>query len=194
MRPVFIIAGGPSVELSGIRLIARHRSGGHCRVIAVNDAVYPCWFADHLHASDCRWWIENGGVKRYPGRKTSVEITPFSDVEHFEKTGDRGFDPTEGKIRTGQNSAFQAVHIAAAEGETRIVLYGVDFTDDGARAHWFGHHKPGMDKRSDVKLWREMLRELTEELRTRGVVVMNASPESTITWLPRFDLGSLDPN
>ncbi|WPE19947.1 hypothetical protein [Shinella zoogloeoides] len=185
---VVIIAGGPSVTVNDVRTIGLARAAERCSVIAVNDAVYPCWFADHLHACDARWWIEHFGVPGFAGAKTSLEAVPFDDVITLTNTGIEGFDPNPGAIRSGSNSGYQAVHIAAKAGARRIVLIGLDYTDDGARMHWFGTHKPGFDKHSDVVGWRRHLMKLTDELGTFGVTVVNAGYRSTLSWLPRVDL------
>jgi hypothetical protein len=189
-RIVFIVAGGPSVTVSGIRSVALARAKGAASVIAVNDAVYPCWFADHLHSCDRRWWIEHDGVPGFPRAKSSIEETPFPDVWTLRNTGKTGFDPEPGNLRTGSNSGYQACHLAASFGAAEIVLFGLDFTDGGARDHWFGRHRPPFDKNSDVVAWRRMLRDLTEELGRRGISVFRAGSHSTLTWLPQFDLST----
>lgn len=187
-----IVAGGPSVSLPGIREIGISRSRSKCNVIAVNDAIYPCWFADRLHACDSRWWIENNGVSGFDGVKTSLEPVPFADVITLKNTGIEGFDPEPGCLKSGSNSGYQAVHLAAKIGAKKIILYGLDFTDDGAREHWFGKHKSGMDKHSNVPEWRRLFRGLTEHLSSMGIEVLNAGEKSTLTWLPRIRLSDFN--
>ena len=185
---IFVVAGGPSVSLCSIRQLGILHSRGTCRIIAVNDAVYPCWFADCLHASDKRWWVAHDGVPGFRGRKTSMEHTPFEDVETMLNTGVAGFDPEPRSLRTGHNSGYQATHLAAHMGAKRIILLGVDFTDDGAREHWFGKHPLGMDFHSDIQVWRDLFCGLVEELASRNIEVVNAGEKSTLK-LKRFDLG-----
>jgi hypothetical protein len=189
-RVTYVVAGGPSVQLPHIRTIGMARARDECRIIAVNDAAYPCWFADHLHACDRRWWVEHNGVPGFAGVKTALEATPFQDVLTFVNSGEEGFDSSPGHLRTGSNSGYQAVHLAASLGASTIILLGVDYSDNGAREHWFGLHQPGMDKHSDVDQWRRRLRLLTDELSLRGITVMNAGRHSTLSWLPQVDLGS----
>lgn len=188
MRDIFVVAGGPSVTLSAVRAIGLRKALGLCRVIAVSDAVYPCWFADHLHSADRRWWIAHGGVPSFSGSKSSIEETPFSDVAQYRNAGISGFCEDPNALMTGNNSGYQATHLAAHFGALRIILLGLDFTDDGARSHWFGLHRPGMDFHSDTRDWRELFRGLVDELATRGIEVLNAGNRSTLTWLKRFDL------
>ncbi|NEI70970.1 hypothetical protein GR212_15405 [Rhizobium lusitanum] len=188
-HPAVVVAGGPSVTVNEIRTIGIARAADRCRVIAVNDAIYPCWFADWLHAADRRWWLEHAGVPAFTGCKTSLEPVSYSDVKMLRVTGVEGFDPRPCCIRSGGNSGYQAVHLAAQLGARKIIILGLDYTDDGARSHWFGHHRPGMDKQSDVRQWRIRLRELTHLLNGMGVEILNAGMKSTLTWLPRVDLG-----
>ncbi len=117
-----------------------------------------------------------------------MESTPFHDVIKMRNTGISGFDPDPCSIRTGNNSGYQATHLAAHLGAKRIILLGVDFTDDGAREHWFGNHPLGMDFHSDTKEWRDLFYGLVNELSARGISVMNAGEKSTLN-LERFDLG-----
>lgn len=187
-RPVAIIGGGPSLTLGQVRQIGLARAQDKIRVIAINDAIYPCWFADQNHGSDKRWWDKNRGVPAYRGIKTSLEITGYHDVRTLKNTGLEGFDDTPGCIRGGCNSGYQAVHLAAQLGAHRIIIVGFDFSDDGAKSHWFGPHGPGMDLHSNTENWRRNFSGLTDELARRKIAVVNATIKSTITWLPKVNL------
>ncbi|BCH33147.1 hypothetical protein MesoLjLc_50770 [Mesorhizobium sp. L-8-10] len=183
-----IVAGGPSLTLSQVRQIGIARARDKIRVIAINDAIYPCWFADLLHACDRKWHDLHGGVPAFKGVKTSLEITGYHDVRTLKNTGVGGFDDAPGCIRSGGNGGYQAVHLAAKLGARTIILVGYDYSDDGARLHWFGPHKGEMDKHSNVQNWRKHMRELTDELAGRGIRCVNATIRSTIDWLPRVSL------
>lgn len=192
-RDVVIIAGGPSLTLAQVRAVGIARSQDKCRVIAVNDAVYPCWFADVLHAGDERWWRRNGQLKRYPGLKMAIQPTEYSDVRVMQNAGPDYIGDEGLKIGNWKNSGAQAVHLAARLYARRILLLGFDFSGDktkgdGTRDHWFGRHKdtPGcrMDINSDVSEIRRLFRILTDHLHSRGVEIVNCSPGSTIDWLP----------
>ena len=190
-RSIVVVAGGPSVNLAAVRQIGMARALDRCKVIAVSDAVYPCWFADHLHSCDARWWNRHRGAPGFKGTKSALEPVLFEDVEVLKNTGVEGFDPAPGCIRSGSNSGYQAVHIAAKLGAKRIVVLGVDFTNDGARTHWFGRHDASMDRHSNVEQWRRLFRGLTDILQARGVEILNAGDNSTLQWLPRIDLDRL---
>lgn len=182
-----IIGGGPSLSLAQIRTIAQARTTQKCRVIAVNDAVYPAWWADWLHASDTKWWHWNiQSVQHFRGIKTTVcDDCPDRWVDGYLRyTGREGFDPDPSCIRTGGNSVYQAMHIAIHAGVKRIVLVGVDMKRgaDG-ESHWFGEHHDRI-----VPDYAETLipafATLVPEIEARGVRVTNASPGSALLTFP----------
>lgn len=181
---VVVVAGGPSVSLRQVRTIGMARANDRCRVIAVSDAAFPCWFADLCFSSDAKWWDHHRGLPAFPGAKVSRNALGRYDVQHLRETGAEGYDPEPGAIRHGSNSGHQAVHLAAQLGAREIVIVGFDFSDDGAREHWFGKHPGRMDMHSNTSEWRRKFRILTDELNRLGVVVVNASLASTIKWLP----------
>lgn len=186
---VVVVAGGPSVSLAQVRMIGMARDKDRCRVIAVNDAVFPCWFADLAYAADAKWWDFHDGVRSFLKPKVSFNRLGRYDVQHMRDTGPEGYDPEPGHMRHGSNSGYQAVHLAAQLGAREIVIVGMDFTDkDFARDHWFGRHEGRMDMVSDTADWRRKFRGLTDALDSLGVSVLNASPASTITWLPMTSL------
>lgn len=187
-RPVVIIAGGPSVTLRDIHLIARKRLdlGSKWRVIAVNDAVYPAWWADWLHACDANWWhwhIQR--VAHFAGIKTTLDPSvPREWAWLLDNTGNEGFDPSPRNCRTGGNSAYQAMHCAIHAGASKIVLVGVDM-DKGS--HWFGEHP----KEANVDRATAMLPAfptLVPTLKARGIEVLNASLRSRLEIFPKVEL------
>lgn len=189
-----IVAGGPSLTLAQVRIVGMARSQDKCRVVAVNDAVYPCWFADIHYAGDRRWWDRHGHLSRYPGLKLAIQPTSYSDVRVMENAGPEYVGDEGLRIGHWKNSGAQAVHMAARLFAQRILLLGFDFsgskaTGDGTRDHWFGRHqdRPGcrMDINSDVAEIKRLFRILTNHLHSRGVEIVNCSPESTIDWLPK---------
>jgi hypothetical protein len=71
------------------------------------------------------------------------------------------------------------------------VLVGFDFSEKGARDHFFGLHEGSMDRHSNVQEWRNCFRETCKELGRRGIAVMNASGETTIDFVHRTDLSRI---
>lgn len=195
---VVCCASGPSLSLSQVRQIGMAHSLGLVRVIAINDAIWPCFYADVLYAADNKWWDKHSGVPGFARPKVKIdEVDKFDRVvpaNHpgivsLKNTGITGFDETPGAVRSGGNSGHQALHLAAKIFQPRAVtLVAYDYTDDGARSHYFGKHEGWMDKSSNTQNWRSCLKILTEELQRRGIKIFNASPQSTINWLPPISL------
>lgn len=187
-KPVVIVAGGPSLTLAQTRIVGMARAQDQCRVIAVNDAIYPCWFADIAYAGDERWWRKHKGVPRCPSMKLAIQNTQFKDVRTL-RDGGRVHLENDDAIGNWRNSGAQAVQLAAKLLARRIILLGFDYSGSkeegtGTRDHWFGRHERGMDINSDVEEIKRLFRVLTEHLAKRQVAVVNCSPGSAIDWLP----------
>jgi hypothetical protein len=195
-RTVIIVAGGPSLSLEQTRLIARarHTPESRFRVIAINDAIYPCFWADWLHACDLGWWTSHiQHVHMFPGIKTTLgDDVPAPWVTGYLKdTGPQGFDPDPTTCRTGGNSAYQAMHIAIHTGADRIILAGVDMQNgSGNKRHWFGDHEGEMG-RHDVNFRQTMIPHfdtLKPALEGRHIDVINANPGSALHAFRIMDL------
>lgn len=187
-KSVVIVGGGESVTAAQCRLIAMARARNMVRVIALNDAVYPCWFADVAYACDRRWWEHHGSLPKFQGIKLGLEPTPFHDVHHMCNTGTSGFDPDPQALRSGGNSGYQALHLSAHLGAKRVILVGYDMKG----RHWFGDHPPGVARAVSPNMGMR-LREfsgLAPELAKRDITVVNATPGSALchTVFPHVDL------
>jgi glycosyltransferase involved in cell wall biosynthesis/spore maturation protein CgeB len=84
-----------------------------------------------------------------------------------------------------RNSPYVASCLAAHMGAARIGLIGVDFTDD----HFFARTGAHALARRVPQIDREYAR-LADALRARGTEIVNLSPTSRLTALPRADLAS----
>lgn len=187
-----VVCSGPSLSTGQVRAIAKARNApdSSFRVIAVNDAVYPCWFADHLHSCDARWWRNNVlTLGRFAGVRTSVESDipwPWTDGFLLD-TGQTGYDPDPSNIRTGRNSGYQAIHIAMHYGAARIVLVGMDMKAAAGGAHFFGNHA-GVQVPQYAKTMVPLFESLRPALADRGIDVVNATPGSALEAFPAIDL------
>lgn len=194
-----IIGGGPSLSLKQIRAIAiaKHRPASPFRVIAVNDAIFPAWYADWLHACDTTWWFQHiQSVHTFPGiRTTLAEDVPEPWVTgYLENSGENGFDPDPSCCRTGANSVYQAMCIAIHTGAKKIVLVGVDMKNSATGdQHWFGDHpmKFGNVKADYAATMIPHFKTILPALEARGVEVVNASPGSALTLFPTVDLDTV---
>jgi hypothetical protein len=188
-----ILAGGPSLDLAQVRRVAMARLEGRCRVVAVNDAVYPCWFADWLHGCDYKWWNWHRlTATKFPGvRTTCTETVPEAWAHYIKvlppdpKTGRRGgFADEPDSVAGGGNGGYQAIQVAVKAGAKRLILLGFDMKAgaDG-KTHFFGDHQDRI--RSDYA--RTMLPNfptLIEPLKARGVTVLNCTPDSALRCFP----------
>lgn len=192
---VAIVGGGPSLSLKQVRLIAKAKMcpNSNVRVMAVNDAIYPCWFADWHHACDWSWWVEHiQNVHTFPGIKTTLaEDVPEPWVTgYLHNTGSDGFDPDPTCCRTGANSVYQGMHIALHAGVKKIVLVGVDMKNSAdGEAHWFGDHRDGRRANFAGEIIPKFAG-LLPAIKERGVEVINASPGSALEIFPHMDLAA----
>lgn len=152
------------------------------RVIAINDAIYPCWFADIGYACDKKWWEHHNGIPGFRGIRTSCDDSGFPDIRFLHNTGRDGFDPVPGNLRTGGNSGYQAMHLAMQLGVTKIILVGFDMRGK-PQHHWFGEHPKqveclALNHDSRIRYFTTLL----PALRELGVDVLNASPGSALTF------------
>lgn len=201
MKTFVIAATGPSFSLRQARSIGiakvRHPA---LQVMTVNDAVYPCWFADIAYACDAAWWREHRGLAGFGGWKVRLFLpglkgqdtnaTPeYPDIDTFYNSGVEGFDEDPSRIRNGGNSGYQATHIAAHLGAQKIILVGFDMRNEGTLSHFFGEHPATIRKRPiGMRIWVERFHRLHAELAKRKIVVLNASPGSALTDIRRVEL------
>ena len=191
-----VIAGGPSVTLEQIRRIGIARLEGRCRVLAVNDAVFPAWWADWLHGCDPMWWNWHRlSVTKFTGIKTTmVEGLPegwnvkLLRNECGEGGQLGGFAAAPDALAPGGNGGYQAIQCLAKAGCTRILGIGFDMKvgDDG-RGHWFGEH-PGAYRSDYAGTMLPWFETLIDPLKARGIEFVNCTPGSALTCFPTGDL------
>lgn len=200
---VIIVAGGPSLSLRQIHHLAQARLAGKCKVIAVNDAIYPCWWADWHHFCDEKWPRWHVHALKAPAIKTSLahELPSGWNVHRLFDADDRGAGPGgKGKrdrggffpkpygVRTGGNGAYQAIGIAIHAGAKRILLLGVDMKrGEKDEAHWFGEHPDKVVTNYGVAM-APWFPSLVEPLAEMGIEVINCSLESALTCFPKARL------
>ena len=126
--PSVLLGGGASLTPAQVELCR-----GRARVVAINHAWRLAPWADALHACDPAWWLANPAAQDFAGRKTVVRPQESSQaidqalatlagrgIEVLQETGVGGYDPTPGCVRTGRNGGYQALHMEAQRGATRV--------------------------------------------------------------------------
>jgi len=183
-RTVAVLASGPSMSAAVADAV---RAAG-AAAVAVNSTFRLAPWAWALYAADEEWWHHpaNGDAKRFAGHKISV--SRVHGVHGLANTGPLGFDPDPRCIRTGGNSGYQAVHVAAHAGAGRILLCGFDMHGPGE--HWHGAHPAGLRETTvcTFSSWVERFASIAEPLRARGIEVLNCTPGSSLTCFPTADL------
>lgn len=187
---VVIVSGGPSLDLAQVHRVFIAHAEKRCRVIAVNDAVFPCWWADWLHAADAKWWHghKDHGLANWLGIKTTGTPDAMTNrwgVRWFTNTGKEGFDPDPSCYRTGGNGTYAAMHFAGHAGAGKVVLLGADMKGG---THWFGDHPRGIRGTPDFPNWIRRFATLVEPFREMGIEVVNCSPGSALECFPKARL------
>lgn len=191
---VVIVAGGPSLTLRHVHRLALAHGERRIKAIAINDAVFPCWWADWLHACDPKWWGWHAqhGLDKWPGiRTTNVQnaLCVKWGVHLVKCEGQSGFSEDPGIVRSGKNGAYIAVQMAVHAGAKRILLVAVDMKPGKpGEMHWFGLHPDGDRHMPDFSGMRETWKTLVGPLRDRGVEVFNCSPDSALDCFPKANM------
>jgi hypothetical protein len=191
-RAVACVAGGPSLSLAQVRAIGIARARDDIRVVAVNDAVYPCFFADLLYACDREWLEAHDGVPGFDGRRVTLSHgreEPYPDADWLNATGPEGFEPDPSGLRTAGMSGYQALNLCAHLGAGKVLLVGYD-CKGGTADHWFGKH-PDECRREIMRPFEKRAHHfdgIAGPLRERGIDVVNCSPGSAITAFRTGDL------
>lgn len=191
-RTVAILASGPSMSQA---------TADACRLvptIAINDTLLLAPWAAMVYAADSEWWTHHprpevrAAIAGFEGLKVGATMDDVRGVLRlkisYAPRGDShaGFDGDPGCIRTGGNSGYQAVHIAAHAGAARILLCGFDM----GGLHWHAEHEPPLRTTipETYPRWVARFGTLAAALAARKVAVINCTPGSALACFPFMDL------
>lgn len=200
-KTVVCIASGPSTTAQQIELVHGARTRDAVRAIVVNDMYLVAPWADVLYFADEKWWRWHtaGLAKSWPWAKFSPEqvrgafagfagqkvtikhATMASDPKIFVLLNDGadGLSARQEAIRTGSNSGFQAMNIAALAGAKRILMLGYDMRFIGGRSHSHNGHSVKMNEAAYAG-YAAKFSTLERPLERLGVEVLNCTPGSAI--------------
>lgn len=181
-------------------MIGRARAAGRVRVIAVNDAVYPLWFADMVYAADASWWNEHAGLPGFRGERWSSH----GNAQHNDKrqsaerfglylikgVDGEGFSLDPSLIHYGENSGLQAMNIAGhAIGWCGLIIgIGFDMRMVNGRRHFFGEHPQGLRAtQQGYGRWPAFFAKAAEGL-PKDTRIVNCTPGSSLTCFETMDL------
>jgi hypothetical protein len=186
-QTVACIASGPSLTREDCDSLRAAR----LPAIAVNNAGLPpmAHWADVHYAADGRWWEAHSDALDYDRLKLAAN-GDVHGVQLVHYTGKSGFEDRPDAIRTGRNSGYQALHLAAHFGARRIILLGYDMQATGGETHFHGYHARPMNNPGpgNFARWREHFAELAPELEKRGMEVINCTRETALTCFRRMSL------
>jgi len=189
-----ILAGGPSLPTD----IAT-RLSPKLRIITINDSWQLAPFADVLYFGDASWWHmqQDRNTRSIDGRFSFhdmiykgfwVTIANFAEhpqVKCLWSTGQAGLETNPVALRTGSNSGYAAINLAYLYGAKKIVLLGYDMKCQGEKTHWHNgpRERAGMFSVA-LNTFLPHFDALVEPLKTAGVEVVNATPDSALTCWP----------
>lgn len=183
-----VLATGESLTPDVVAAVSVAHARGGCVAIAVNDAYRVAPWANMLYAADGLWWDVHWpkGAGDFAGFKVTAQPQVRFPVMVVESSGHRGYDERPGFIRTGNNSGYQAIHVAAQMGARKIVVCGIDMQG----AHFFGLHSRPLRNTGNFTSYIERFRDLAPPLAARGIDVVNVSPRSALDAFRRGDLAT----
>lgn len=181
-----IVASGPSTKREEVEKLK-----GRLRVIAIKKNVEIAPFADAVYGCDEPWWRSVRGLPDYHGLK--VAYGPRAAAAYgltkvdIEVKADRLLWDEVGLVGSGGNSGFHVLNLAAQWGVTRFLLIGFD-CQSRSGVHWYGRnswHAANNPHEHNFRRWREAFGNAADDLKERGVEVVNASPLSDLKCFPK---------
>lgn len=197
-KTIVCVASGPSLTQADVNYCA-----GKAPVVAINDAIRLCPWADVFYSGAREWWTPESVAMRdrlgFAGLSIRLAwnegtgwnqmrkgVTP-AGVIVVGNTGDDGLETRPDAVRTYKNSGGAAINVAVHLGASKIVLLGYDMQVDKAGRHHFcdagpiRHHSPYVN-------FRSLLATMVNPLRALGVEVVNCSRTTALTCFTRKPL------
>lgn len=191
-----VLASGPSMSAEVAETVR-----GKCRVIAVsnqaiaheaNGVKYPALapWADVLYSADSKWWLHHAKeALAFKGHKVTIRnALPIDEVMYLEYSSKIPFDPSPSHLVSGGNSGYQAVHLAAHFGVSRILMCGFDMKEVNRKKHWFGDHPQRLNTAQNYRRWIANFEALYRALSERGIEVINCTHGSALAFIPYVPL------
>lgn len=183
----FILGGGPSLTAE----IAERVKGR--RTIAINSSAPLAPWADVLLFMDDGWFQERREfVAAWPGMVVttaphSARQMPMKLIHGFtDKFGPDGF------VRVGPSTGHTAVGLSVALGVSCAVLLGFDMQPVNGREH---HHNEYVGRKRNLAVYADeyipAFKGWNEQALARGVMILNATPNSALMEFPFADLDDL---
>jgi hypothetical protein len=188
LKPLVIIASGPSL----IPVDVARVEAADVDIMGINLAYTICKRLDYLYACDTSFWTTHySEVKDLPCKKYRLEGSEkkWPGVELLENDGTIGLSHEYPKIRTGQNSGYQALNLAYLLGYKKLILLGYDMQPSAkGKIHWHDDHEKRNPPPSLLERWVQNFIELAPLLKYAGVDVVNATKRTALTCFEKVKL------
>jgi hypothetical protein len=216
---VWILGGGPSVTKQfGIpdsivkavidkkafpNAYSPYMEGIHNKhVIGINVAYLIGDWIDMIYFGDHGFFNNHiEGLANFPGLKISshpqIEKVPWVKFIPRDLSKRWGISKNPNQIIWNGNSGGAAISIAANTGAKRIILVGFDMKldDTTSMRHWHDLYNNGPESATKNKLpfekHKKGFKQIIWDARARGIEILNASPDSAITELPKVTVKEL---
>lgn len=183
-KPVFIVAGGPSLLNQDLSLLSSHFT------IAINNSYTLLPKASIVYFTDNDWWdVHKEPLLLHPGIKIKGSL-PTHPIKHpkvveYSLVQAEGIVTTKHQLAHGFNSSYAAINLAVQLGFKEIYLLGVDMQWIDGRSHWHqDHHR--VDNESVYSQMMDTFSSMVEPLERLGVRVINLSPQSRLEVFPKM--------
>lgn len=160
--------------------------------IVINDSYQLAPWATYHYFCDPKWWKwhkDREDYKGFTGIRICQDVIDEPGIVKIDGESKEGLSLDPDKIYFNSNSGFQALNLAYHFGASRILLLGYDlkFAKDG-RSHWFGDHPDNV--RSNYPAWFTGFSIAADQLKEKGVEVVNCSPDTALSCFERMSLAS----
>ena len=164
-------------------------------VIAVNDSLHGYPRADLFFTLDCTWFLRSESrraLRGFAGWKVvalpeerfilrGLAEGPKERLVRYERRHATGISLEAGTINAG-NSGFGALNLACLLGASEVALHGFDLhPGQGVHARRPPNHRYTP---SECRRQVEQFESSAEQVRSLGVRVLNANPDSAIRCFP----------
>lgn len=186
---VVCLGTGPSLMAADVEACR-----GRARVIAIKDAVRLAPWADVLYGAGAdaggkTWWRRYGPTLTFAGARYCLDPKAAAWASVLASGPEQGLSADPGALATGGHSGYSAINLAVHFGAARIVLLGYDLQATGGRDHFCGPHQHGHSRgHLPFELFRHHFPSIVAPLAVRGVSVVNASRETSLTIFPRMTI------
>jgi len=173
-------------------------------VIGINVSYLIGDWIDLIFFGDGGFFLAHmNGLAAFPGLKCSChpQVVGYNWVKYLAKDTKRirGISPNPKMVSWNGNSGAAAISVAANMGAKRIVLVGFDMKlNETNNQHWhnlYGRLNAPRNPRKPFQLpFNRHLQgfpQIDKDAKSRGIEIINASPDSAIKEFPKFNVKDL---